>query len=409
MQQIITYNANDLLNFKKRYKISELKEFESFDNYDTNIIDLSNEKMWKGNKLGNLNNISDLKTLSVELSNVKKSDVVIVLPQNCTYSYEKSFNGTYRESIKMKDIIPTWLKIIEKNLFEFNCVKISYSKNTTIINNLSFKSDFNFDKTDLVDFSILTDSNGSNKITTIKLNNIILTTLNIFESPQHISNFLSYIFPDEKQNMIIPDWVSELNFYNDEQLKKIKLEKINEIEKINDEISKLDIELEQNNEYKKVLYETGDELVKVVMKMLDDLLDNDSSEFVDEKKEDFLIKKDNITFIGEIKGISQAISNKNVSQLDVHVQNYFDKINKMNITENIKGLLIINHQRNKKISERNEVHQNQIDLAKRNNALIIETNILLKLYEKYLKKEINTEDVIKLLSEKNGVLTEKDI
>ena len=309
----------------------------------------------------------------------------------------------------MKDIIPTWLKIIEKNLFEFNCVKISYSKNTTIINNLGFKSDFNFDKTDLVDFSILTDSNGSNKITTIKLNNIILTTLNIFESPQHISNFLSYIFPDEKQNMIIPDWVSELNFYNDEQLKKIKLEKINEIEKINDEISKLDIELEQNNEYKKVLYETGDELVKVVMKMLDDLLDNDSSEFVDEKKEDFLIKKDNITFIGEIKGISQAISNKNVSQLDVHVQNYFDKINKMNITENIKGLLIINHQRNKKISERNEVHQNQIDLAKRNNALIIETNILLKLYEKYLKKEINTEDVIKLLSEKNGVLTEKDI
>ena len=157
------------------------------------------------------------------------------------------------------------------------------------------------------------------------------------------------------------------------------------------------------------MYETGDELAKVVMKILDDLLDNDSSKFVDEKKEDFLIKKDNITFVGEIKGISQAISNKNVSQLDVHVQNYFDKINEMNITENIKGLLIINHQRNKKISERNEVHQNQIDLAKRNNALIIETNVLLKLYEKYLKKKINTEDVIKLLSEKNGVLTEKDI
>ena len=59
MQQIITYNANDLLKFKEKYKISELKEFESFDNYDTNIIDLSNEKMWKGNKFGNINNISD--------------------------------------------------------------------------------------------------------------------------------------------------------------------------------------------------------------------------------------------------------------------------------------------------------------------------------------------------------------
>ena len=409
MQQIITYNANDLLKFKEKYKISELKEFESFDNYDTNIIDLSNEKMWKGNKFGNLNNISDLKTLSIELSNVKKSDIVIVLPQNCTYSYEKKINGTYSGNTKMKDIIPTWLEIIEKNLFEFYCIEISYSKNTTIINNLGFKSDFNFEKTEFADFSILTESNASNKITTIKLNNIILTTLNIFESPQHINSFLSYIFPNKKQNRIIPDWVSELSFYNDDELKKAKLEKINEIKKINDEISKLDIELEQNNEYKKVLYETGDELAKVVMKILDDLLDNDSSKFVDEKKEDFLIKKDNITFVGEIKGISQAISNKNVSQLDVHVQNYFDKINEMNITENIKGLLIINHQRNKKISERNEVHQNQIDLAKRNNALIIETNVLLKLYEKYLKKKINTEDVIELLSEKNGVLTEKDI
>ena len=409
MQQIITYNANDLLKFKEKYKISELKEFESFDNYDTNIIDLSNEKMWKGNKFGNLNNISDLKTLSIELSNVKKSDIVIVLPQNCTYSYEKNFNGTYSGNTKMKDIIPTWLEIIEKNLFEFYCIEISYSKNTTIINNLGFKSDFNFEKTEFADFSILTESNASNKITTIKLNNIILTTLNIFESPQHINSFLSYIFPNKKQNKIIPDWVSELSFYNDNELKKAKLEKINEIKKINDEISKLDIELEQNNEYKKVLYETDDELAKVVMKILDDLLDNDSSKFVDEKKEDFLIKKDNITFVGEIKGISQAISNKNVSQLDVHVQNYFDKINEMNITENIKGLLIINHQRNKKISERNEVHQNQIDLAKRNNALIIETNVLLKLYEKYLKKKINTEDVIELLSEKNGVLTEKDI
>lgn len=408
MQQIITYSANNLLNFKEKYKISELKEFESFDNYDTNIIDLSNENMWKGHKSGYLNNTADLKTLSIEINNVKKSNVVIVLPQNCTYCYNL-FNNTYHDSSKLKDIIPIWLDIIKKHLFNINYIDVSYSKNTTIINTLNFKSDFNFEETSLVDFSILTKSSVSNKITTIKLNNIILTTLNIFESPQHTSTFLSYIFPDEKQNKVIPNWISELSFYNDEQLKKTKLEKINEIKKINDEISELDIKLEQNNEYKKVLYETGDELAKVVMKILDDLLDNDSSEFVDEKKEDFLIKKDNITFIGEIKGISQAISNKNVSQLDVHVQNYFDKINEMNITENIKGLLIINHQRNKKISERNEVHQNQIDLAKRNNALIIETNVLLKLYEKYLKKEINTEDVIKLLAEKNGVLTEKDI
>ena len=47
--------------------------------------------------------------------------------------------------------------------------------------------------------------------------------------------------------------------------------------------------------------------------MLDELLDYDSSEFVDEGKEDFFIKKEDVTFIGEIKGVSSSIANKNVS------------------------------------------------------------------------------------------------
>ena len=44
------------------------------------------------------------------------------------------------------------------------------------------------------------------------------------------------------------------------------------------------------------------------------------------KKEDFLINKDDITFVGEIKGLSSAVQNKNISQLEVHIQNYFDKL-----------------------------------------------------------------------------------
>ena len=122
-----------------------------------------------------------------------------------------------------------------------------------------------------------------------------------------------------------------------------------------------------------------------------------------------MIKREDITFVGEIKGISSAISNKNVSQLDVHVQGYIDKILMENINENVKGLLIINHQRNKNITDRNEVHQNQIDLANRNNSLIIESNVFLKLYELFLEKKLDSQKIIKILANKTGVLQIKDL
>ena len=40
MVQIITYNKNKFQTFADTYKISELGEFDSFDDYNINIIDL---------------------------------------------------------------------------------------------------------------------------------------------------------------------------------------------------------------------------------------------------------------------------------------------------------------------------------------------------------------------------------
>ena len=140
------------------------------------------------------------------------------------------------------------------------------------------------------------------------------------------------------------------------------------------------------------------------MSILDELLDYDSSEFVDEKREDFLVKKEDITFIGEIKGVSSAIANKNVSQLDVHVQSYLDNLQEERKEEKVKGLLIINHQRNKPIEERQEVHEHQVNLAKRNGSLIIETQTLLRIFEKYKLGRITKEECKKLFEDNVGLL-----
>jgi len=140
------------------------------------------------------------------------------------------------------------------------------------------------------------------------------------------------------------------------------------------------------------------------MSILDELLDYDSSQFVDEKREDFLIKKEDITFIGEIKGVSSAVANKNVSQLDVHVQSYLDKLQEESTEEKVKGLLIINHQRNKPLEERQEVHEHQRNLATRNGSLIIETQTLLKIFEEYKQGKLTKEKCKKLFIDNEGLL-----
>ena len=162
--------------------------------------------------------------------------------------------------------------------------------------------------------------------------------------------------------------------------------------------------MRKNLEYKSILYSTGDKLVKIVLEILDELLDNDSSTFIDERREDFLIKKDDITFIGEIKGISQSVANKNVAQLDNHVQEYMDKLELEKKEENVKGLLIINHQRKMPLEKRQKIHENQLRIATRNGALIIETQTLLDLYDKFKKQEITKEECKRLFTEEVGIL-----
>ena len=202
----------------------------------------------------------------------------------------------------------------------------------------------------------------------------------------------------------IPEWIYNIKFYNDEQLNEEKNNNNEKIKKLHDKNIKLEEELKKNLEYKSILYSNGDELVKVVLEILDDILEYDSSEFVDEKREDFLIKKEDITFIGEIKGLSSAVKNENVSQLDVHVQSYLDRIQQEGTEETVKGLLIINHQRNKPLEERQEVHEHQRKLAVRNESLIIETTTLLKIYEKYKLGDITKEDCKRLFVENIGLL-----
>ena len=150
------------------------------------------------------------------------------------------------------------------------------------------------------------------------------------------------------------------------------------------------------------LYTSGDELVEVIFEILEKMLGCNLSGFIDKKKEDFNFKIKDKVFIGEIKGVTPNVKKLNVSQLDVHVQEYLDDNEEEN--QNIVALLIINHQRNKPITEREKVNEEVIKLAKRNGSLIVETMTILRLFEQYLSKEKTREECIDILVNHTGLL-----
>lgn len=414
MIQIITYDIKKYSEYSdKLYKISKLGEIQALDDFEICVIDLSNEYLWNynGQQPTSVNCYKDLLTIKEAIINSNTTKIIIVLPQNEKISYNQTYEWSgsnkhyyYVSSIQLKDNKGNLIKIINDNLFHLEKIGVSFEKTRTSIANKNIDADFNLINYKEEQFEAVTLSQNSNKVTTINKDKIYITTLKILDDNEKLKLFIENYCKDEQEKEEVPDWINDINFFNDEKLRKDKgnnLTKINEIKQKNIQIDK---ELEKNLEYKSILYTNGDELAQVVMSILDELLDYDSSEFVDEKREDFLIKKEDITFIGEIKGVSSAIANKNVSQLDVHVQSYLDNLQEDGKEEKVKGLLIINHQRNKPIEERQEVHEHQVNLAKRNGSLIIETQTLLKIFEKYKLEKITKEECKKLFEDNVGLL-----
>lgn len=283
-------------------------------------------------------------------------------------------------------------------------MSITYEKTTTMLGKTKILADFNLLNFSESDFEPITFSINSNKVTTVKNSKYIVTTLNILKDEEILKKFIKEYCKNENQKQEIPEWIQDVNFFDDEELKENKNKNLTRIRELNALNAEIDIKVKKNLEYKSILYTNGDELVKVVLEILDEILEYDSSEFVDEKREDFLIKKEDVTFVGEIKGLSSAVKNENVSQLDVHVQSYLDDLQQEGTGEKVKGLLIINHQRNKPIEERQEVHEHQIKLATRNESLIIETTTLLKIYEKYKLGDMTKEECKKLFKDNIGLL-----
>lgn len=398
--QLLNHSGSECCLKGKNILVKRFHDAQSFDEFDINIIDLRDNGIWRNyyNATSAIDILKDFESLSIIIGSRNQSQVVILLPQNLTFYYSKKYNGGYDHACELKDMISSLKNILKSLYAPINTINIIYENTKTVIDTEEVVASFHFGQNQE---NILTNSVKSNKATTIKCNNIILSVLDIKYHEQLIGFLKQIHLINEKQE--IPEWIRGENMFDDKKQLEIIEENNNHIKEAQYNIDEAMKIIRRNEKYKSILYTSGDELVSVVFEILQDMLGCNLSSFVDDKKEDFHFELNDKIFIGEIKGITSNVKSQNVSQLDVHVQGYLD-VHEDKTQDNIVALLIIDHQRNKPLNEREEVHDIQVSLAKRNNSLIIETITLLRMFEKYLNGSFSRDKCIELLIENNGKL-----
>lgn len=398
MMQILTYSGKEN-NFEgDNIVISRIHDAKSLDEFDINIISLADESMWRYKEKGynRIDTTEDLTSLSIMMNNSQKSKILILLPQNNTF-YCDEYNKKYYEKIELKNMKTSLKEIMSALYGPIKAVDLNYENTTTKIGNENIDAAFYMNVTQ----NILLKSDKSNKPTAVDLGGVIVSTLNLKTYHQLIKFLKEVKLIQDKQDM--PTWMEEVKMFDDNKQLQIIDENNQVIRAANDNISYAMEKINKNSEYKSILYTSGDELVKVVFEILEEMLECDLTEFEDKKKEDFSFERNGIVYIGEIKGISSNVKSQNISQLEFHYQGFIDEHPEVN-DKDIRQILIINHQRNIPLSQRDPVDRKQIELALKYGSLIVETITLLKLFEKYSDASLSSEECLELFNSNVGLL-----
>lgn len=409
MIQIISLNDNLKNNFfdNKNVKVTTFSDYQSFDMYDINIINLNSSEIWrcKGSQINELNIKDDLIPLkqSIKSSTAK---TIIIMPINHTFSYNISYyTNKYGSNKKLKSLNSVVTKLLKDYIYD-EILEYTYDKCKTTIDKFTFNADFYFSNVDKD--KILLSSDNGNKVNTYINNNVVITTLDLFDfdtkeqAYEKLNAFLKSIYAPENKELL-PSWISEIKFLDDEIYYNNIDKAMAKIKDLELEIQKNQEKIEKNNEIKGILYKTGDDLNKEIVRILEDIL-KEHNDFNDIYEEDYKFISDNTTFLVETKGLNNEVSGQNVTDAFSHLTIYEDNLEKENRIEDTKCLFFVASERKKNVSERKKINSRQETIAKRNNTLIIDTPTFLKMYEDFLNKKISKDEIIKMFKEQFGVI-----
>lgn len=346
--QLINYYGTNSCELKFD-RTTTIDSFISFDEFDLNIIDLRHRELFvldvynKDNLTSNI--IKIYENLNTAISNLTKSKVIIIFPN----SFKLLLNDG-REYKELKYMLGFFNYVI--HLITNLDLNIKYEYSTTRIDEqIEMYSDFYMDINRDLKF-IKIKSKGDNPVL-INKENIYITTLDI-SFDENLEILLKKLGLIEKENGKEPDWIKDFNFFDDEKQKEKILNSELLIKKEGEKIKSATEILQINSRYKSILYTQGEELVDVVKDIISEMLNIDLSGFIDKKKEDIRFEYNNDVFIGEIKGITDNVKSKNLSQLDNHFTAFVDENPNID-EEKIFKLLIINSQRKLPLDKRDSI------------------------------------------------------
>lgn len=371
---------------------------KSLDGYDLNIIDFNDTDLWlySQGSLISVNCMQDLTNLKTMILNCKKTKFLVLYPRNLEILYNYRSN-----KIEVKNDLKFVSNVIEQCIKIPN-MKLIYEPNITTINGTKISSDLFFQPHSSMEYNSNQVSDKSQRYVTVSLDKIVYTTLNAATDDNILIEILQDLkFLKYKQDY--PEWFNKIQILDDVKLYSNKDSLKKQKEQLLTLIDENAEKIKGNRELKSILYTNGEELVHGVFTILKEIVGSDFTHFKDEKKEDFNCLLKDSHFVGEIKGVNENVKNKNLSQLDIHVEGYRES---KDIEQNkVKGLLIINPLRKTKPVDRADIHADTIDKAiNKYGVLIIRTSDLLKLLELYRDRKIDKSTIIDIFAKQLGLI-----
>lgn len=380
------------------YAIRPYGSIETFDSFDINIIDLACPTIWVHDESNSnySNEGKNLESIARMISKSAKSRFVFILPKNIEYKYAKKGPYDYFFKKLLRDNMELMYRILSLGM-KIN-YSIEYEPNITQIKDITFQSDFYFTNTDSNTEKVIYSKDSERIVSFMDKKGNVVTTLSILSSQESIDTFIQYYYGGNTNDY--PKWFSEIVFNNDIEIRKDIEKRSADIDSLNEIITQDNKKLEMNDFYKKLLVETGDEMVDVVFDVIKKIFSIDLTNYIDNKKEDFSFTLNGKTFVGEIKGVNENIKNRHISELEHNKQEFIEKKG----IDGAKGILIINRERKTRPDERSEINEEQIEYAKKNDLLIIDSVTLLNIFESFLQNKLNIERLLEVLCNSTGLL-----
>lgn len=203
----------------------------------------------------------------------------------------------------------------------------------------------------------------------------------------------------KKRRAELPEWVNEVRLGSEDLLRK-------ELAQSEERINEIKERLVVLSGFKRVLIETGDDLVRSVASLIREVT-NLMVDARDEKKEDCRLcdASGEVRALIEIKGINGNVKMSNVSQT-------FEHRERTPGCENLPTLLIANTFIGTARSEDEKdkaPEEEQIELANRHGVLILRTLDLLRIYNSVLHGKVEKDTITKLLLTKTGWIDWKNV